>query len=55
MVGTSFLLVAWWAVPFVMEQAYSTTMGWQNVTTFRALLAPGADRWALDRGHRSAS
>jgi len=46
-VGTSFLLVAWWAVPFVMEQAYSTTMGWQNVTTFRALLMPVADRWAL--------
>ncbi len=46
-VGTSFLLVAWWAVPFVMEQAYSTTMGWQNVTTFAGLLAPAADRWAL--------
>jgi hypothetical protein len=46
-VGTSFLLVAWWAVPFVMEQAYSTTMGWQNVTTFRALLMPVADRWAM--------
>ena len=46
-VGTSFLLVAWWAVPFVMEQAYSTTMGWQNVTTYSALLAPAADRWAL--------
>ena len=46
-VGTSFLLVAWWAVPFVMEQAYSTTMGWQNVTTFVMLLAPPADRWAL--------
>jgi hypothetical protein len=46
-VGTSFLLVAWWAVPFVMEQAYSTTMGWQNVSTFRALLMPVADRWAL--------
>jgi 6-pyruvoyl-tetrahydropterin synthase related domain len=46
-IGTSFLLVAWWAVPFVMEQAYSTTMGWQNVTTYRALLMPVADRWAL--------
>ncbi len=46
-IGTSFLLVAWWAVPFVLEQAYSTTMGWQNVTTFGALLAPVADRWAL--------
>jgi hypothetical protein len=46
-VGTAFLLVAWWAVPFITEQAYSTTMGWQNVTTFAALLAPAADRWAL--------
>src|SRR5579863_3246613 len=46
-VGTSFLLVAWWAVPFVLEQAYSTTMGWQNVRTFAGLLAPAADRWAL--------
>ena len=46
-VGTAFLLVAWWAVPFVVQQAYSTTMGWQNVTTFVALLAPGGERWAL--------
>ncbi len=46
-IGTGFLLVAWWAVPFVMEQAYSTTMGWQNVTTYRSLLAPPADIWAL--------
>ncbi len=44
---TAFLLVAWWAVPFVAQQAYSTTMGWQNVTTFVALLAPGGERWAL--------
>jgi hypothetical protein len=46
-VGGAFLLAAWWAVPFVTEQAYSTTMGWQNVTTFQALLAPSADVWAL--------
>ena len=46
-IGTGFLLVAWWAVPFIMEQAYSTTMGWQNVTTYRSLLAPSADIWAL--------
>ena len=39
-VGTGFLLVAWWAVPFVMEQAYSTTMGWQNVTTYSAAARP---------------
>jgi len=46
-VGTSFLLVAWWAVPFVTEQAYSTTMGWQNVSTYVGLLAPGGNIWAL--------
>jgi len=46
-IGSAFLLVAWWAVPFIMEQAYSTTMGWQNVTTYASLLAPAADRWAL--------
>jgi len=45
--GTGFLLVAWWAVPFVTEQAYSTTMGWQNVTTYVQLLAPAGNIWAL--------
>jgi hypothetical protein len=30
-----------------MEQAYTTNMGWQNVHSFRALLAPNADVWAL--------
>jgi len=49
-VGTGFLLCAWWAVPFVVEQAYSTSMGWQNVHTFVALLAPSADRWVLGAG-----
>jgi len=46
-VVSGFLLVAWWAVPFLLQQAYSTTMGWQNVTTYVGLLAPPADRWAL--------
>ena len=45
--ATGLMLVAWWAVPFVLEQAYTTNMGWQNVTTYATLLAPGADRWAL--------
>jgi hypothetical protein len=49
-IGTGVLLVAWWAVPFMTEQAYSTNMGWKNVTTFAALLAPGGDRWALAVG-----
>ena len=34
-------------MPFVLEQAYSTSMGWQNVHTFVTLLAPSADRWVL--------
>ncbi len=46
-VGTAGLLAAWWAVPFVFEQPYSTNMGWTNVTTYAAMLAPRADRWAL--------
>lgn len=45
--GTGGLLVAWWALPFVVEQPYSTNMGWVNVTTYAAMLAPRADRWAL--------
>ena len=46
-VGTAMLLVSWWLVPFGAEQAYSTSMGWVNVHTFAALLAPTADRAAL--------
>ncbi|HUY63866.1 MAG TPA: 6-pyruvoyl-tetrahydropterin synthase-related protein [Acidimicrobiales bacterium] len=46
-VGTGLLLVAWWAIPFAIEQPFSTNMGWLNVTTYGALLAPDADRWAL--------
>ena len=46
-VGVGLLLTAWWAVPFALEQPFSTNMGWVNVTTFGALLAPPADRWAL--------
>ena len=46
-VGVGVLLVSWWVVPFVTEQAYSTSMGWVNVRSFATLLAPTADRWAL--------
>jgi 6-pyruvoyl-tetrahydropterin synthase related domain len=48
--ATGVLLSAWWAVPFALEQGYSTNMGWSNITTWAALLAPGADRWALALG-----
>jgi len=46
-VGTGLLLIAFWAVPFVLEQAYTTNMGWLNVTTYAQLLAPNGNRWAL--------
>jgi len=46
-VGTGLLLCAWWWVPFLAEQAYSTNMGWVNVTTFSSMLAPVGNRWAL--------
>ncbi|MHB8682429.1 MAG: hypothetical protein ACYDA2_10105 [Acidimicrobiales bacterium] len=46
-VVTGLLLVAWWAVPFALQQPFSTNMGWVNVTTYASLLAPVADWWAL--------
>jgi hypothetical protein len=46
-VGTGLLLVAFWAVPFGLEQAFTTNMGWANVTTYMQLLAPSGNRWAL--------
>ena len=45
--GTTLLLTAWWALPFISEQAYSTTMGWQNVSTYAQLLAAHGNWWAL--------
>ena len=46
-VGTAGLLTAWWWVPFVLQQAYTTSMGYTNITTFVDILLPQADRWAL--------
>jgi len=50
--GTSTVLLgvvlsSWWLVPFLADHAYATEMGYANVTTFRTLLFPGADLWAL--------
>jgi hypothetical protein len=45
--GIAGLLVSFWALPFIVEQAYSTNMGWLNVTTYASMLAPRADWWAL--------
>ncbi|HUO47190.1 MAG TPA: hypothetical protein VMU09_00015 [Acidimicrobiales bacterium] len=49
-IGTGVLLVAFWAVPFAWEQPFTTNMGWLNVSTYMALLAPGGNRWALTLG-----
>ncbi|HEY5252998.1 MAG TPA: 6-pyruvoyl-tetrahydropterin synthase-related protein [Acidimicrobiales bacterium] len=46
-IGCGLLLVAWWAVPFGLDQAYSTNMGWLNVTTFVSSLLPVGDLWAI--------
>lgn len=46
-IGTAGLLTCWWGLPFSFEQAYTTNMGWQNLTSYAASLAPVADRWAL--------
>jgi hypothetical protein len=45
--ATGSLIAAFWAVPFILEQPFTTNMGWVNVTTYAAMLAPRADRWAL--------
>ena len=45
--GLGVLLSGWWLVPFAADQAYSTSMGYQNVTTYMGLFFPGGDTWAL--------
>lgn len=46
-VGVGALLSAWWWIPFGLQQAYTTSMGYTNVRTFVVILFPQADRWAL--------
>ncbi len=46
-VGLGVALSSWWLVPFVLNNDYSTQMGYLNVTTFRDLLFPHADLWAI--------
>jgi len=41
------LLSSWWLRPVLLQHAYSTQMGYENVTTFTTLLFPNADLWAL--------
>jgi hypothetical protein len=40
-------LTAWWLIPFVTGQAYTTNMGWVKVDGFPHLLFPGSARWVL--------
>jgi hypothetical protein len=46
-VGGGLLLVSWWAIPFLADQAYSTNMGWLNVSTYVSTLFPVGDLWAI--------
>jgi hypothetical protein len=46
-VGGGLLLVSWWVVPFALDQAYATNMGWLNVTPVVPVLFPGGDLWAI--------
>jgi len=38
-------LTAWWLVPFALQGAYSTNMGWLNIDGFPHLLFPASSRW----------
>jgi hypothetical protein len=40
-------LTAWWLVPFGLEQAYTTNMGYTKVFGYPHLLFPGSFRWVL--------
>src|ERR1700722_15231033 len=43
-------LTAFWLVPFVRGQAYTTNMGWTNVDGFPHLLFPASARWLVAAG-----
>ena len=45
-VGIGLLLTGWWLVPFGLEHAYSTSMGYQNVEGWAQYFRE-ADAWAL--------
>jgi 6-pyruvoyl-tetrahydropterin synthase related domain len=46
-VGAGLLLSGWWLVPFGIDQPYSTSMGYTNVTTYAGLFFPEADLWVI--------
>ena len=39
--------MAWWFVPFVLNQRYANPMGYLNSSDYARALAPGGDRWAI--------
>ncbi len=41
------MLAAFWEIPFVAYQKYTTSMGYVNSTHYMYLLYPVADRWAI--------
>ncbi len=45
--GIGLLLTAFWLVPFGLQRAYATSMGYVNLTTYLHQLFPEADTWAL--------
>ena len=46
-VGIGLLLTAFWLVPFGLQRAYATSMGYVNLTTYLHQFFPEADTWAL--------
>ncbi|HEX3794477.1 MAG TPA: hypothetical protein VHV57_08255 [Acidimicrobiales bacterium] len=46
-VGLGVMLVAFWWIPFGIDQPYANAMGYTNVHTFVAILLPQADWWVL--------
>lgn len=46
-VGIGVALAAWWLVPFLVRQNYSTSMNYTKVTTYASIFFPKADLWVL--------
>jgi hypothetical protein len=46
-VGIGVLISAFWLVPFELDRAYATSMGYVNLTTYLNQLFPEADTWVL--------
>lgn len=46
-VGLGLLLAAWWLVPFLLREDYSTSMNYSKVTTYVSIFFPKADLWVL--------